>query len=68
MRCCPLLPAQDAFLDVALPVLGATLRALNIEADAGAVGDPALRRRLKYLGRRRGVRAPVAKEGGIFMG
>ena len=55
-------------MDLALPVLGATLRSLNTEAATGAVGDPALRRRLKYLGRHQGAHPRAAQEGGVFVG
>lgn len=37
---------QDAYLDLALPVLGGTLRALENESEQG-VQDPILRRRLR---------------------
>ncbi|GAB4822338.1 hypothetical protein N2152v2_009384 [Parachlorella kessleri] len=44
---------HEAYLDLALPVLGTTLRALERETAAAEQEgiDPALRRRLKYLGR-----------------
>lgn len=43
---------RETLLDVTLPTLGTTLRALEAEAEHIAP-DPALRRRLRWLGRRR---------------
>ena len=46
---------QDAYLDVTLPVLGATLRALESEhRQAAGEADQRLQKRLKYLGSKRG--------------
>jgi hypothetical protein len=45
---------QEAYLDVTLPVLGATLRALEAEhRQTAGEGDARLAKRLKYLGSRR---------------
>lgn len=67
-------PPQEAFLDLALPTLGATLRALEAEAERSAP-DVALRRRLRWLGRRgrevgraRGPVTMLDSEGGMFRG
>ncbi|KAI7842713.1 hypothetical protein COHA_003644 [Chlorella ohadii] len=59
---------SDAFLDVTLPVLGATLRALDAE-HRQVVGeeDRKLQKRLKYLGERMRGRGPQ-EEGGVFVG
>ena len=46
---------QDAYLDVTLPVLGVTLRALESEhRQAAGEPDQRLQKRLKYLGSKRG--------------
>ncbi|KAK2077621.1 hypothetical protein QBZ16_004466 [Prototheca wickerhamii] len=58
----------EPFLDLALPTLGATLRALEAEAERIAP-DPALRRRLRWLGRRRAARrgaGPAAPDADMF--
>ncbi|PRW60262.1 general transcription factor 3C polypeptide 3 isoform X1 [Chlorella sorokiniana] len=59
---------SDAFLDVTLPVLGATLRALDAEHHQ-VVGedDRKLQKRLKYLGERMNRRG-AQEEGGVFVG
>lgn len=54
-RCAMLRAAgkTELFLELALPSLGATLRDLEREHErGGAAADPALRKRLRYLGRR----------------
>lgn len=47
LLCCD---SQEAYLDLALPVLGSTLRTLEAEATEGShITDPKLRKRLKWV-------------------
>ena len=63
---------RDMFLDVALPALGSTLRALSREADAMGNMTAAARKRLRNVGRTRGGRrgggTGLPAEGGVFVG
>lgn len=57
---------QEEYLDVAVPVLGATLRALEAEHRQGPANeqDAKLAKRLKYLGGRRDVGGAAAGDAG----
>ncbi|PSC75147.1 general transcription factor 3C polypeptide 3 isoform X1 [Micractinium conductrix] len=63
---------NEAYLDVTVPVLSSTLRALEEEhRQAQGEGDPRLAKRLRYLNNRAALRAAVvggASGDGVFVG